>query len=360
MQKTIGILAALLIAQVVLAVGMSFTGPDLTAARPDTPLLGLGEHSVDRLIIEGPDNQQLALSRQGDGWVLPEKENFPADNARVDRLLTQLRELKHGLAVATTEGAQKRFKVSEDDFERYVALARDDEMLAELYLGTSPGMRRVHARTRDDDAVYAVNFGIHNVPARLDDWEDKSVLQIPRGEIEKIILGEFTLKAVPVNGQHGATSQNNSQNGVQTTWSIDTRAEGEIVNQANAGALVGKIAELRIGSVLGSTAKPEYGLEHPELVIGLQQKGGQESEYHLGKHENGNDFVIKSTSRSEYFRLPNYTGQSLIEAASREKLVTTVPETTSGGETSADSVEARPTESPDETDRGSVNEEALP
>ncbi len=39
MRKTIGLLSILLAAQLLLAVGMSFTGPDLAAVRPDTPLL---------------------------------------------------------------------------------------------------------------------------------------------------------------------------------------------------------------------------------------------------------------------------------------------------------------------------------
>ena len=61
MQKTIGILAVLLAAQLVLAVSLSFTTPDLSAAKPDTPLFDLGEHSVERLTIEGPDQQRVVL-----------------------------------------------------------------------------------------------------------------------------------------------------------------------------------------------------------------------------------------------------------------------------------------------------------
>ena len=89
MQKTIGILAVLLAAQLVLAVSLSFTTPDLSAAKPDTPLFDLGEHSVERLTIEGPDQQRVVLAREGENWVLPQLEGFPADRTRVDGLLNR-------------------------------------------------------------------------------------------------------------------------------------------------------------------------------------------------------------------------------------------------------------------------------
>ena len=360
MQKTIGILAILLVAQVVFAVGMSFTGPSLTAVRPDTPLLELAENAVDRLTIEGSDNQQLALSRQGEEWVLPEKGNFPADQTRIDRLLDQLSGLKRGLPVATTKGAQKRFRVSDDAFERRVTLSRGDETLSKLYLGTSPGMRRVHARTSDDDAVYTVDFGVYDAPGNSEDWEDKSVLQISRSEIGKIILAGLTLSLLPGNGSGIASEQAGNQDPGQTTWRGDALAEKETVNQANADALAEELAGLRIGSVLGTDTKPEYGLEEPELVIGLQHKGGEEFEYRLGKHENGHDYVLKSSSRPEYFRLPNYTGDALLEAARREQLVETVSEVSDESETLADLADSIPTESSDVSDQGNASEEGLP
>lgn len=113
MHKTIGMLAVLLAAQLVLAVGMSHTGPSLAMRRPDTPLLDLGERSVDRITISAPEEQQIVLVRQDDGWVLPGTGDYPADKSRVNRLLDELKGLRRGLAVATTKGAQQRFKVND-------------------------------------------------------------------------------------------------------------------------------------------------------------------------------------------------------------------------------------------------------
>lgn len=356
MQKIIGMLAVLLAAQLVLAVGMSYTGPNLTAQRPDTPLLDLGERTVDRLTIEGSDDQQLVLARRGEDWVLPETGDFPADSKKVDHLLERLKGLKRGLPVATSEPAMKRFKVSEDAFERRVMLAQGDETLATLYFGTSPGMRRVHARTDADDAVYAAEFGLYDAPVKPEDWENKSVLQIPRGEIETLSLSAFTLSRLPGTGSGAASEEGDKQQGDQATWTVDALAEGETVNQANAEALAERLAGLNIGAVLGLEAKPEYGLEAPALVLSLRRQGGEAIEYRLGKRDTENDYVLKVSSRPEYFRLPGYTGDALVKAAGREQLVASATGPAHQGTGLPDAAVSQPAPGADESGQSSTEE----
>ena len=321
MQKTIGILAVVLAAQLVLAVSLSFTAPDLSAAKPDTALFDLGERSVDRLIIEGPDQQRVVLAREGDNWVLPQMEDFPADRARVDGLLDRLEGLKRGLPVATTEGAQKRFKVDDQTFERRIELARSDDTLATLYFGSSPGMRRVHARSAQDDAVYTVEFGLYDAPAEAGEWEDKAVLQLPRDEIDHIEVADLVLGRTPGDAAGGTAAQNEGSKPAAPNWSGEGLQQGETLNQAGADALAQKLAELRIGSVLGREKKPGYGLDAPQLVLTVQRNGAEAIQYRLGKRDQEKDYVLKVSSRPEYFRLPGYSAEPLIEAARRDTLV---------------------------------------
>ncbi len=321
MQKIIGMLAVLLAAQLLLAVGMSYTGPALAVHRPDTPLLDLGDSSVDRVTITAPDDQNIVLARQGDGWVLPGTGDFPADKSRVDRLLEELKGLKRGLAVATTKGAQERFKVSSDTFERRVQLARGDELLATLYFGTSEGMHRVNARTSGDDAVYTTEFGVYDIPVIPEDWEDKGVLKIPPGEIETIGLGGLTLQRLPAAPSSAAAGGKDTQKPATQTWSSEGLADGEAVNQANADALAQKLAGLTVGAVLGTGADPGYSLEQPALDIHIKRQGGQTIEYRIGKRDKADDYVLKASSRPEYFRLPGYTADALLSAAARDQLV---------------------------------------
>jgi hypothetical protein len=77
--------------------------------RADTPLLDVGELSVDRLAIVGTDNQQVILAREGNNWKLPDTGNFPAYDTGANHLLELLQGLKRGMVLAASPGAQKRF-----------------------------------------------------------------------------------------------------------------------------------------------------------------------------------------------------------------------------------------------------------
>lgn len=350
MQKMIRYLVVLLAAQLLLAVAMSYTGPRLVTRPPDTPLFALAGHSVDRIVIDGPDHKQVVLAHKGGGWVLPGSGNFPADGTRVDDFLHRLEGLKHGLAVATSDSARTRFKVSAGDFERRVQLEQGDTRVATLYFGTSPGLRQVHARSKDDKAVYTTNFATYEAPIKASDWEDKHVLALPRDKITAITVAGLTLQRVPdaitaPAARSGKTASQppapaaaaapatagtpppaapaSSPAAPGTHWNAAGLTEGQAVNQAGANTLAERLASLDIGSVLGTASKPGYGLDKPLLDIHLTREGGDKIEYRLGKQ--GNDFVLKASSRPEYFRLLPTTADDLIKAANQNKLVQAAP-----------------------------------
>ena len=329
MEKTIRILGIVLVAQLLLALGMSLTGPNLVAAHPNTPLFTLGDRPVDHLAIEGPDGARVVLVKQGQGWVLPDNGGYPADRTQVDTLLSRLEGLQRGLPVATTRGALKRFKVSDESFERRVLLAHGDDTLATLYLGSSPGMHHVHARTGKDDAVYSVDFAVYEAPDKAADWEDKAVLQFPQDALERIDVAGLTLHRVPAAPvDKGADKSGaNAETGPASTasWQVDGAGQGEVINPAGAKDLAGKLARLRIGAVLGTEAKPEYGLDKPALTLSVTRKGGEPLEYRLGPTGKEGYAVLKSSARPEYFRVPGYTADALIKAAARTQLVQAAP-----------------------------------
>ena len=357
MRKTIGLLSVLLAAQLLLAVGMSFTGPDLTALRPDTPLIAFDGSSVDRLSIDGADNERVVLARTGDGWVLPERGDFPAAATRVEGLLERLGGLQRGLPVATTEAAQKRFKVDDQTFERRIELARSDDTLARLYFGSSPGVRRVHARADEDTAVYTVEFGLYDAPAEAEEWEDKAVLQITRDEIDRIEVAELVLRRTPGDAAGGTSAQDDGPKPAPANWSGQGLQQGETLNQAGAEALAEKLAELRIGSVLGREPQPEYGLDAPQLVLTVQRNGAEAIEYRLGRRDQEKDYVLKVSSRPEYFRLPGYSAEPLIEAAGRDTLVA-ASEPAAQDEAQQGGVDQPPAQGADERPPAAAGEDA--
>jgi Domain of unknown function (DUF4340) len=345
-KKTISLLGALLVAQLLLAFGLSFTGPHLSARATDKPLLSLGGSQVDRITIEGPDQAKVVLAKVGTTWQLPEEGGFPADKARTESLLKTLEGLKEGMPVATTSDALARFKVADDRFERRVTLASGGKTLATLYFGTSPSMREIHARRSGQGDVYSVAFATYQVPAKAGDWEDKAVLQIPKEDIEAIDVAGLHITRVPpppapapaaakaattVAANAGAAPAASTTTATATgtvppataqpEWQAIGLAKGQALNTEAADKLADLLAELRIGSVLGKAANPAYGVDKPVLDVTLVEHGGRKIEYVLGKAKDGKSYTLKASTRDEYFGMPAYTAEPLLDASKRDKLL---------------------------------------
>ena len=62
----------------------------------------------------------------------------------------------------------------EDSYQRRVQVLTGDETLADVYLGTSPGYRRVHARRADADDVYSIEFSNFEAGTDVSSWLKKS------------------------------------------------------------------------------------------------------------------------------------------------------------------------------------------
>ncbi|HMA30641.1 MAG TPA: DUF4340 domain-containing protein [Casimicrobiaceae bacterium] len=344
MKRTISLLGALLVAQLLLAFGLSFTGTHLSARAADKPLLSLGGTQIDHITIEGPDKAKVVLAKVASAWQLPEEGGFPADKTRTESLLETLEGLKEGLPVATTSDALARFKVADDRFERRVTLAGGGKTLATLYFGTSPSMREIHARRSGQGDVYSVAFATYEVPVKAGEWEDKTVLQIPKNDIEAIdVAGLHITRAPPPpppapaatkTAAANATSASSATTTATATaaapaaadaarpeWQASGLAKGQELNTEAADKLADLLAELRIGSVLGKDASPEYGIDKPVLDVTLVEHGGRKIEYVLGKAKDGKSYTLKTSTRDEYFGMPTYTAEPLLDAAKRDKLL---------------------------------------
>ena len=327
MDKRIRLLAALLGVQVMVALVLGASGTGVTAKATSAPLLALQGKTIERVIIEGPEQAKVTVAKTDGGWRLPGQDNFPADRDRVERLLTRLKELKHGAPVATTKGALERFKVSEKNFERRITLASGADTLAVLYLGTSPAMRQVHAREAKQKRVYAVAFATYDVPVKPEDWEEKTVLRIPKDEIAAIEVDGLRLVRVESSG----TAETNKDTKEKTNEDIKTEgASWQVAGPIKASLkpeaaekLAGLLADLHFKAVLGQAEQPSYGLRTPQLALTITRKDGQTVAYRLGKMKDRDEYALKVSTRPEYFRVPNYTAKPLTEAATRTTLLGT-------------------------------------
>lgn len=301
MNKGIGILSGLLIGQLVLAVSLHRAEDPLAAFAPQDKLLRFDQQAVDELRIED-GTTSLALHKRDGQWRLPDMGDSPADQGNVERLLSRLASLEKGLAVATSPGAAKRFKVDEGAFERKLTVLAQDQPQAVLYVGSAPGFRKVHARPRGEEAVYAVTLDTWEASPRAEDWIDKAILKVDEAEVVGLELPGLVLR------REGESLR------------LADLGAGEETLSTEARTLLSKVADLRIIGVDKGEAHPSGESSTPAFEMKLTRKGGEVLIYRFSKPKEGGYYLLQRSDLAPTFKVAEYGVKPLGET-NRGRLV---------------------------------------
>ena len=202
------------------------------------PFLEFDADAVDALLVSDGESE-VALAKNDGAWQLP--DGLPADGAKVDDVIDKLADASAGWPVATSAGVQERFELTEDDHQRRVRLSAGGETVADIYLGTSPGYRKTHARRADDDEIYAITFSNYEAGAKDSDWLDKSLLR-PDGALTGLRYVDATAESpAPL------FALTKDEEGV---W---TAASGAALDQAKVETLAGRFTGLTVTGVSETT-----------------------------------------------------------------------------------------------------------
>ena len=302
MKKLIGICAFLVVVQSGLAVWSHVANNRLTGPQSDKEtLLKINTAEVNALVLEDGEGHKLQLTKEKDQWQLPALASFPADTVRVQELIDRLAGQQRGWPEATTLEAAKRFKVASDRFERKLTLRNNSTDLGVVYFGSSPGLRKTYVRVDGSQEIQALALASHELEMQADAWVDTRVLQLKAEQIMRVALPGLQLE------RH--------KEGLQPS---DLTADEEIVT-ARRDALVKRVANLAISTVLGKELKPEYGLGTPALRYSVELEGGASIEYVFAllpakveaKDAKGQlpelpSYVLKVSNREELFRVDGW------------------------------------------------------
>lgn len=301
MQKTIFFLTALLSAQAVLALVLNLSGDNYDAYQPNEKLLALAPEKVDKVTIEDGDNR-VQLQRKDGRWGLPQLDGFVADQTAVQRLLDSISGLRKGWPVATTASATKRFQVSDEGFERKLTLATEQGKVETLYVGTSPGFRKVHLRPEGDDAVYTADFNTWEANAKPDDWIDRDALHLPSTDITDVQWQGIHLQR---DGD---------------TMKLADLKDQERSDREKVETLLTDLAGLRIASVLVGEQAARWQQATPSLEIKLGRKDAEPLDYQFRALKDGDGYLLRRSDQDWTYRVEGFALKPLLDAR-RESLV---------------------------------------
>ncbi len=332
MRRGMTILAVVLVLQLALALLLFIRRDPLAGVTSVTMLIPADAvRNADHLVIEAKgaaaaaangapgDSTRIELAKKNGAWVMPSSFDAPADGARVSALLDRLSALKRGLPIATSEAALKRFKVVDEDFERRLVLSANGKALATVYFGSSPGLRKSDARFGTDKAVYTVDLPTYELPTDSGAWLSGALLRddtaklaeidIANGAATGLVSGRMQLVRV-----RGTDKQPDS-------WTDPALTGEQRLDPARAESLAQQLGQLHVDAVLGTSPKPEWQQDHPQLALALKDEKSREVDWTLSRPREGDFYVLKSSSQPWFFSVSAAMGRELIDASARETLI---------------------------------------
>jgi hypothetical protein len=302
MNRWILTLAGLLATQLVLAVAIYVSDQDYDAFKAKDKLLSFEQEKVNRLLIED-GKASVTLSKTTGQWTLPDEEDFPADQNNINLLLEKLARLEKGWPVATTSSALRRFKVAEDEYERKLTLYNGDDRVAQLYVGTSPGFRKVHMRPDGEEAVFVAELNTYEVETKADAWLNKEHLLLDEADLQQVVL-----------------AQDLTLHKEKETWRVKGVKEPERTQEKEVRALIGKLTKLRIESLINKEQSAQYQQKEADFDIEVLLKDGKQLSYHFFKTDKKTNYAFKRSDQDRYFTVVSET-VDMLKDATREKLI---------------------------------------
>lgn len=250
----------------------------------------------------------LTLQRRDEGWVIPERGDFPADLARVREFVLKLAALKVGQSEPIGEADRARLNLDASGTQVELAGA-DGKPLARLAIGKkyfkrepenpakAPADGRFVALPGEEKQVYLVSDPLAQASTRSADWIDRTSFQV-----EKV-------KTLEVRYPDG-TGYRIERSGDNADWKLDGLPPGEKVDVGRANAASYSLQLLELADVAPRDAA-DTGLDKP-VLINATTLGGRAYAIKVGRLEGENYHVAFQATGGEEKPLEKLQSQRVL------------------------------------------------
>ena len=294
------ILVGVLVVQLVL-IAVAFW-PRAAATGAGAPVFpDLSTDDITALTITDTDGNRIALSREGEVWVLPEADSFPADTQKISPVLDKIVGLTTSRLVTRTSASHKRLQVSADDFVRRLDFEAADGSQHTLFLGSSPQYGALHFRVDGQDETYLTgDFSTWETRAEPDAWIDTTYVNLDDAAIEMMTLENDDSSFAFTRDEDGK-------------WTMAGLGAGETLNQAQVDNLVSRVASMSMERPLGKQEQPEYGMDRPSAVARVETADAAVTIRVGAQDPEDESYVVISSESPYYVQVAGYAVQDLVE-----------------------------------------------
>ena len=248
---------------------------------PQAPSISEWDGEPDKIVIRKPaaspksatsDTAEESEKSKGEKLLLRKKEgewrvssnDYPADSAKVQRMLNRLEEIGRLEVVSTRADEYDRYELTQEKALK-VSVFEGDSLLRELYLGKSSSVaRKTYARQPGKERVFLVDRRMKrafdtSVPA----LRDKTIAEIKRDALQRVEIDSQWGPSVTLRPAKSQQEQSGQSAGEEEAKSGDEKPEllwqvegaGEDVSQDRITAFFRTVAPLSANSF--NTGPPE-------------------------------------------------------------------------------------------------------
>ena len=172
--------------------------PVFTSGEPTYLVQGLDTADIDSIII-GKGDDEVTLKRQGAGFVVVNKENYPAKISQINDLITKCLEIERSQFVTDKAENHEDLELTEEKAQTVVKFLKPDStLLTGIIIGKTRDLGQgSYVRLASDDKVYVAQ----NVPWFVSgamSFIEQQLVSIKREDIESVTVsspdGNYVLK----------------------------------------------------------------------------------------------------------------------------------------------------------------------
>ena len=278
-------LSGLLAIQLIIIAGLWWHAQNQSNNNLPQPLLDIRWENVDKVTITsetGTVSLGLGQSKDDGEWQLLE-DGLLAQNDKVNALLEKLEQLQVKWPVATNQTSHSRFEVDQKNAQRRIAIYSGENLLGEILIGSSPGLKQLHIRKAGSDQVYVVELELADIPPKTTDWLDRSLLAA--NNVGRIEGADFVLVK---SGE---------------SWQLSHKSPSILKNQANPVTenqqeienLLSSLKKLRVTGLVKD--KPDLAEGH---AVKLDVISG-DNRWRYTFHENNGQHFVQRNDRNTLF-----------------------------------------------------------
>ncbi|MBX2857208.1 MAG: DUF4340 domain-containing protein [Cellvibrionaceae bacterium] len=292
MRTTIRNLALLFGAQVIFIVlAWSFTGSSEHKAEA---FINLNFDTVTKVTITDEDGT-VVLEKNSDLWFLPEYGGLQGIDNKLEDAVNKLLQNTVRWPAATSVSAHKRFEVDPENAQKTVVFYQADKAIATVHLGTSPGFKKVHARLNDADEVYALDFAQHELPAKNEEWFERSLLKFS-GTIEAVKTDKFNLQKI------------------DEQWTLSSLSEENTVDDTAVTEWLDRFSRLVVTARVDESLVEKITVQDPLLraEISGEDSEGNTVTRNYAFYKDGEEYYIKLFGEEHLFTIAQYSVEPIV------------------------------------------------